>query len=225
MVRRGNTMKIKCFLLSLFLVSGDVFAESIPSIQLHMGENEVTLNYSNSWIMDIRNAKVLIDSQKLPVWLDIKTESSAVTIPVGSKSALLKFVIYVRNVPNDETSTVIPYIIQDSEGNIWKQGLRVFIGGDIRPYRYELSNNVPNPFNSTTTIQFTLENKERTSLYIYNSVGQLVRKLVNASYHPGSYVVVWNGCDDNGRRVSSGVYFYKLNAGSFSSIKKMALLQ
>jgi len=89
----------------------------------------------------------------------------------------------------------------------------------------ELSQNVPNPFNPTTTIRFSLPASERVSLAIYNANGQLVRTLVDDVRGIGAHNITWDGHDSAGNLASSGVYFYRLTAGKFSETKKMVLLK
>jgi hypothetical protein len=100
------------------------------------------------------------------------------------------------------------------------------------PNRFELSQNHPNPFNPTTTIPFTVSGSQfmvhsptRTSLVIYNILGQKVRTLVDDEKLPGNYSVVWNGKDDFGKEVASGIYFYQLKTKDFADTKKMVLLR
>jgi type IX secretion system substrate protein/proprotein convertase P-domain-containing protein len=88
-----------------------------------------------------------------------------------------------------------------------------------------LNGNYPNPFNPTTTISYSLNSDSDVTLEIYNIKGQLVRTLVNNSVNAGPQEVLWNGHDDNRNIVTSGVYFYKLNAGEYTSTKKMILLK
>jgi hypothetical protein len=93
-------------------------------------------------------------------------------------------------------------------------------------YRNSLSQNRPNPFNPTTTIEFTLKERANVQLKIYNVAGQLVRTLVNEARTPGEvHTATWDGRNDAGQSVSSGVYFYKLVAGNFVQTKKMVLLK
>lgn len=90
-----------------------------------------------------------------------------------------------------------------------------------------LITNYPNPFNPTTTISFNLntETSENTEIVIYNLKGQKVKQMVNEVLPAGSHSVVWNGTDDAGKTVSSGVYFYKMKAGSYTSTRKMILIK
>jgi len=86
--------------------------------------------------------------------------------------------------------------------------------------------NYPNPFNPTTYINYSVFGEAvPTNLTIYNIKGQKVKQLVNAKLSTDQYSVVWNGKDDKGSAVSSGVYFYKLRSGEFTSTKKMMLMK
>lgn len=88
------------------------------------------------------------------------------------------------------------------------------------PSGYTLDQNYPNPFNPSTTIRFSVPNSELVSLNVYNSIGEKVAELVNQDLPAGNYSVDWNA-----ENISSGVYFYKLKAGSFIETKKMILLR
>jgi hypothetical protein len=89
-----------------------------------------------------------------------------------------------------------------------------------------LYQNYPNPFNPTTTIKFNTESTEKNAeLIIYNIKGQKVKKLLNEKLGAGTHQVVWNGKDENGKSVTSGIYFYELKSGNYTSTKKMILLK
>jgi hypothetical protein len=100
------------------------------------------------------------------------------------------------------------------------------------PNSFELSQNYPNPFNPTTTIpfqvggsRFVVHSPIHTTLKIYNILGQLVRTLVNEEKTSGTYNVIWDGKDDSGKEVSSGIYFYQLKTEDYTFTKKMVLLR
>jgi hypothetical protein len=97
--------------------------------------------------------------------------------------------------------------------------------GDEVPGAYRLAQNYPNPFNPTTAIRFDIREKGHVRLRIYNVAGQLVRTLVDGELEAASYTRDWKGLNDDGSKVASGVYFYRLEAGSFESVKKMVLLR
>ncbi|MCK4696080.1 MAG: T9SS type A sorting domain-containing protein, partial [Candidatus Cloacimonetes bacterium] len=85
--------------------------------------------------------------------------------------------------------------------------------------------NYPNPFYNTTQITFYLENASKTELAIYNMSGQKTRTLISSFYTSGRHSVIWDGKDNSGNVVNSGIYYYKINAGKFSETKKMILLR
>jgi hypothetical protein len=93
------------------------------------------------------------------------------------------------------------------------------------PLTTALNQNYPNPFNPETTIQFDLAVESSVTLRVFDITGQVVRTLVQGTMPAGSYVQLWDGRNGNGARVGSGLYFYELKAGSFTSMKKMTLLQ
>jgi subtilisin family serine protease len=95
---------------------------------------------------------------------------------------------------------------------------------------YSLGQNYPNPFNPATRIQFKVGrlkfgNPNHTTLTVFNILGQRVRTLVDENKLPGRYEVVWDGKDEMGKGVSSGIYFYRLETSGFKETKKMVLLR
>ena len=93
------------------------------------------------------------------------------------------------------------------------------------PDAYALRQNYPNPFNPVTTITYDLADAGFVSLKVYNMLGQEVINLVSADRKAGVYTVQWNGTGHTGHPVSSGVYFYVLNADQFTSVKKMVFMK
>ncbi|HUU28682.1 MAG TPA: choice-of-anchor D domain-containing protein [archaeon] len=97
----------------------------------------------------------------------------------------------------------------------------------VLPKAPSLRQNYPNPFNPTTTISYSIpENSEMpVTLNVYNIRGQLVRTLVNEVKSAGFYQVQWNGEDNRGRKITSGIYIYRIQAGDFVQTRKMVLLK
>ncbi|MBE18036.1 MAG: hypothetical protein CMH79_04655 [Nitrospinae bacterium] len=95
----------------------------------------------------------------------------------------------------------------------------------LMPEKFVLKQNYPNPFNPTTTISFTLDKSTEVTLDVYNLLGQKVRSLVSDSRIAGTHQVHWNGLDEMGAVVPTGVYLYTLNADGKSITKKMALMK
>ncbi|MEE2657528.1 MAG: FlgD immunoglobulin-like domain containing protein [Candidatus Latescibacterota bacterium] len=88
-----------------------------------------------------------------------------------------------------------------------------------------LMQNYPNPFNPETSLRFELAQEANVSLRIYGAAGQVVRTLISGTRAVGSYTELWDGRNDAGIKVGSGVYFYELRTDGFSSMKKMTLVQ
>jgi hypothetical protein len=96
------------------------------------------------------------------------------------------------------------------------------------PKAFSLGQNFPNPFNPSTVISYTIPDESEeiaVRLTVFNMRAQLVKTLVDKVQQPGIYTVNWDGIDNRGRSVSSGVYFYRLSAGQFVSMRKMVLLK
>jgi len=110
----------------------------------------------------------------------------------------------------------------------WEQGIDLTAieddGGNIAT-TFQVHQNYPNPFNPTTTIAYTLEKNQHITLAIYNVLGQKVKTLVDQKQKSGVHEVVWNGTNDVGKKVVSGVYFYRILTENKSVTKKMALLK
>ncbi len=127
--------------------------------------------------------------------------------------------IYTDNnsTGGEGAKTGVWYVGHDSiKGTITNQ-----VGvADAAPAAFKVAQNVPNPFNPTTTISFTLARAGRTTVEVYNVAGQKVDTLVNSSLKAGSHSVTWNAAS-----FSAGVYFYTVKSGSFSKTTKMTLLK
>ena len=93
------------------------------------------------------------------------------------------------------------------------------------PRTFALYPNRPNPFNPVTTIDFDVAAPVYASIRVYDVAGRLIRTLWDQSTAEGYYSVKWDGVNNNGSPVASGVYFYQLRAGSFVSTRKLVLLK
>lgn len=117
-----------------------------------------------------------------------------------------------------DPSTDLTYVVYTDD-------VREIDEGESPPSDFVLFQNYPNPFNPTTNIEFLLPHSGQVKIEIYNISGQKVRTLVDQFLKAGHKLVDWDGKDDNGNDVSSGIYFYRLQAGDFSETKKMVLLR
>jgi len=114
-------------------------------------------------------------------------------------------------------SQAMPVVFGHSSVNLNSEG--------TFPQKFELLQNYPNPFNPQTAISYKLARSSLVSLIIYNVAGQKVRTLVAEHQVAGDKTAYWNGRDDNGNEVTSGIYFYRIKAGEFTQTKKMVILK
>ena len=104
-------------------------------------------------------------------------------------------------------------------------GSAVIAGTDTPAVPIELRQNYPNPFNPATTVTYSIQKKCDVTLKIYDVSGKCIARLVDARQEKGSYAVHWNGKDGKGNPVGSGIYFYRLAAGSGTISRKMVLVR
>jgi hypothetical protein len=113
--------------------------------------------------------------------------------------------------------------------NIYLMGIGEGVSGlDAKlslPRVFAVHQNYPNPFNPVTTIHYELPRSSEVRLVIYNLLGQEVRTLLNSPIEAGRHQVVWNGTNDSGVTVASGIYIYRFEAGKYSKVMKMILVK
>ena len=93
------------------------------------------------------------------------------------------------------------------------------------PFTYSVSQNYPNPFNPVTHLQFEVGDQVSVRLIIYDLLGSVVRTFEEKEYNPGKYTINWDGKDNLGNYISSGIYVYRITAGDFVDHKKMTLIR
>ena len=142
---------------------------------------------------------------------------------------------YANDILNTTTQEISPASFTSLNVNVAPYQTQIIILGnspitDVKensqqPLSYNLLQNYPNPFNPTTTITYEIARAEKTKLVIYDILGREVTTLVNQDQMPGIYKVVWDGMNNFGQSVSSGIYFYRLQTSDFTNVKKMILLK
>ncbi len=140
-------------------------------------------------------------------WLDLKVGHTFMDSPGRL------FLKYITSVDTNDVFQFNPYAYLG------------FLEGRTRDLSFALSANYPNPFNPRTQIDFRVTYKVDVKLEVFNVLGQRVRTLVNNEMSVGSYSLEWDGRNDNGEQVSSGLYFYRMQAGHFVKTRKMILLK
>ena len=135
--------------------------------------------------------------------------------------------IYLRfNLQSDEIVTGDGWYIDDMEIVVYSDSTVTSIDEkQILSNKFELHQNYPNPFNPTTHIRFELQEYSNVKITIYNSLGKKIKTLLNETRTAGQHTLLWNGTNNDGRSVSSGVYFYVMQSENYQSRKKLILLR
>lgn len=153
------------------------------------------------------------------------TVVTPVTQWVGEYNGMAVLDSFVYTVFTDLEQTDNSDIFIDRTDNPTVNEVTDEAGSRERPSEFTLLQNYPNPFNQTTKMQFTLAKSGFVSLSIYDLLGRKVRTLVSEHVSVGYKSVLWDGRNDAGKGVASGIYFYQLRVGDFFGTKKLVLLK
>ena len=188
--------------------------ESYEGVQVELSNVVVSAVNSYDWtVQDADGNTCLIDDD----WADADADNYLSGLAVGdsleSVSGIFNFSFGTYKLQVRDMGDLGDMLGTNSD----------FVG---TPFKYELLQNYPNPFNPETRIRFEIGGHEDVTLIIYDVLGRRVRMMLkNASYRPGMHVVNWDGRNDGGELVASGVYFYRILAGDFIAHKKMLLVR
>ena len=203
----------------------------MPVLELEPGANEVTLMIENQRSTAIRCME-LETIGALPGWLRLAA-IAPVDVPAKGEGQL----VLSAEVGDAVLGTLyeLAFALRDETNRTWYVNALLKV---VAPRAYALSSNYPNPFNPVTTIAFSIPQPEsqlsrsaseaatvKCRLFVYNLLGQRVKILVDEVKAPGRHKVQWDGTDESGRRIASGIYFYRMMAGDFVKTRKMLLLQ
>ncbi len=221
-------MKTVLTLLMFFIFTLNVFAGEVPQVLLQEGANDISITVVNHSGAELNGLKFSAEPEKIPDWLSINENNQIIDITnIEDEKGRFFLNFNVTNAPGN-TFAELPYSIVDENGNEWKFALKLYVGAiteESAPLCTALHNNYPNPFNPCTTIKYSLEKNFHTKLVIYNTIGQAVRTLVDGPMVSGFHTVEWDGMNEHGQKVSSGLYLYKLTAGSHIDTKRMMLIE
>lgn len=217
-------MKKILFIFIFTLFSTEIIAQGTGSLRLHAGDNIITFGLANESGTVVKSIKIISDIEKLPNWLRVKES----LIPVDFMSeGVLELSLQINVDQGYEGEVVsLPLLLIGDTGHRWY--FEPFATIEVRKItKNELLPNFPNPFNPETTINYRLavNTNQETKLIIYNAIGQEIRTLVQKVQPAGEYVVHWDGTDNLGQKVSSGIYMYHLTSGDFSQTRRMMLLK
>ncbi len=139
----------------------------------------------------------------------------------GSPIENLSLVIQTGNFLNEQSLNLTRFVVNDGEFLLDETGLDT----DEQPMSFALHPNHPNPFNPATTINFDLPKAEKLRVLVYNISGQMVRQLISQELSAGHHTLVWNGLNDAGSPVASGIYLLALEGEFHHAVRPMTLLK
>ncbi len=216
----NKIFKIFCLLTFIIFVGKNFSAE----IELKKGSNEILIKLSNKSNLNFHSVHIEIKPENLPLQILWLNNTPSVDL-LAKDEIILRLNIEVKD--NAQPGIYqIPLIIKDQANHFWHHLLTAKLV-TCKPDKYDLSQNYPNPFNSQTEINYSLKNDkpQSTKLIIFDLLGRQIRTLVNKNQIAGIYNISWDGRDENGNDVPSGVYFYKLTSGSYSKVRKMSVIR
>ena len=213
-------LKTRIILFLIFICAEFAAAGELPVLSLSEGTSTVALSVLNQGETDLSHVTLAVSRAALPAWLSVLETPQTVNAPKGMQAPeKLSFTFRLTNAPHDAEAQV-PFTLKDDKGNAWSYSLTVRAASG-KPAKTELYENTPNPFNPTTAIRFALRETGPVNLAVFNSLGQKVRVLADGPKSAGIHTVMWDGRDEAGRSVSSGVYFCRMQAEKYSKTQKM----
>jgi len=138
-----------------------------------------------------------------------------ITYTAGDTVQDINTEILITSNDPDMSSVTIPLTLTAAVSN----------NDNLNPVVTALKGNFPNPFNPTTTIRFSIKEAGPVKINIFNLKGQLVKQLMNADLQSGNHQLIWDGRDERGSNVASGIYFYRMESGSYRATNKMMLMK
>jgi hypothetical protein len=191
-----------------------------------------TFSYDNSYVVtDVQLSQALAGKvfiKKMFVEGKLVVDIISLTGLVPAELGSEMFSVAFRDASHQEADLTLEKVeVADRSGKVYLEAAKVNAAVAL-PKAFALSQNSPNPFNPSTTISYEIPESSgsvKVVMAVYNIRGQKVITLVDELKETGQYSVNWNGQDESGRRVSSGVYFYRMNAGDFKAVRKMVIVK
>jgi hypothetical protein len=216
-------MKILVFVGLVSLVIAVSFGQTpkttvptVYSVPADSKGNSITLTIANeSTTKDANNVRVQVE--RCPSGVKFASGSNLLKIVRATKEMDASFSFDVGRDVKLNSKDTIEFAISDRMGLLGYKSVIISYTG---PTIYRLDQNFPNPFNPSTTIRFGLPHKSTVQLIVYNTLGQQVATLVQGEEEAGYHEVRFDGSN-----LASGVYFYRLTAGSFVQTRKLLLLR
>ncbi len=229
-------MKQICILLLFpaLLIAGEM--QKANTIPYNSKGNVISLTVENTAGVAAKNISVAIDNP--PAWLkfdttqvvlnDIqsrKSKEAEFTFSVGRNAPVgkeQKLTLTIRNTLTEgltkETGTTAKKPVVES----WTKEIAFTVEA---PKEYHLYDNYPNPFNPSTTIAVELPVQSKVKVVVYDLLGRVLRELADETRDAGYVEYLWDGKNDHGTMVSSGIYFCRVSAGNWHAVRKMVMMK
>ena len=186
--------------------------------------NELFLEVDNSSNQPL--PEVLVEVVQPPSWVHFETtEITVAEVLEPHETEKVRFLFDVSEDISPETEGRIRLLVKGTERAWAKEVVVTVILPTSLPKVTALRQSSPNPFQRSVVIRYQLADHAQTTLKVYNLAGRLVKALVNEERPAGSYEVEWSGEDETDNVLPNGTYFYCLNAGDFTSTRKLILLK
>ncbi len=210
-------------LAMVLLFTSTLFSQTVYDIPFASEGNIIELTVSNESGNDLGN--VIVEAVEYPSWIKINENKITLTGIKKGEEVPAAFKFSVTKGAEIGKESEIKFNVTNNGGSLSSKVIKIKV---MLPQEYKLEQNYPNPFNPTTTIKYSIPNVEtghapslqRVTLKIYDILGREVATLIDEKQPAGYYEKTFNGS-----QLSSGIYIYRLTAGSYSSIKKMMLIK
>ncbi len=238
----GNVLTVEVFQDSIWLPLGKLYPHSKPGLRLielaSFIKLQADLKLKLSWTRRYSaNQIAFYDLESSSLVLHMLDLSSAVNLSSGDAKTTLSVMdnSFAELKPAETIDLAFPYVPIDSnmQRDFIVAAKGYYYSEDYVDYSTQWSSdtttsllqNYPNPFNPETQIEFVLPKQARVKLEVYNLLGQKVVTLIDREMPAGPNTIVWDGKNETGENVSSGIYFYRLEAGDLKKTKKMVIVR
>ena len=205
----------KIFIAFLILFALPVNAQNIYKIPVGSTDNKITIKVTNPTNTTMQDVQVNLISS--PEWIKFNKETVLIEKLASGNSEDVSFTFSSKETSEINEEGTITFSIQTVNGKSWQKLFKVQA---VLPDKFELMQNYPNPFNPTTTVKFSLPTDIRVTLKVFNILGETVKVLVDEERKAGIHYVEFDASS-----LSSGVYFFSIDAGDFKAVKKMLLMK
>ena len=212
---------------NVFRIDNGQFISSVGSqINISVPEKtfmaEIMVGNSN---LDIEEMNIIQPNKNTFLFKSIDTSDKIIQFSLANYNSLdSNMTLVVPTNHSNLLSATIQYRFLDDFGNIISNGLNDY-NIDLLPEQFLVYDNYPNPFNPITTIRYDLPNSRDIKIKIIDIMGRTIKSVENSNMTPGRKTFVWDGTNDFGNTVSTGIYFFQINAGTDSRNIKMLFLK